>query len=127
MKLRTVLFWTHLTAGVTGGVVILTMSLTGVLLMYERQLIEWSDRGYRSAAPVGGARLPVDTLLRRLAEQRPDQPPTAITMRSEPAAPVAVTLGPTTVYQDAYTGQVLGEASTDVRRDMSELRAWHRW
>jgi uncharacterized iron-regulated membrane protein len=127
MKLRTLLFWTHLTSGATAGIVILTMSLTGVLLMYERQLIEWSDRGYRSAVPADRARLPIETLLARLAEQRPHQTPTAITLRSEPAAPAAVTLGQTTVYQDGYTGRVLGEPSTDVRRVMSGLRAWHRW
>ena len=44
MKLRTLFFWAHLTAGLTAGIVILTMSATGVLLTYERQLIEWADR-----------------------------------------------------------------------------------
>ena len=127
MKLRTLLFWTHLTAGVAAGLIILIMSVTGTLLMYERQLIEWSDRGYRSAAPAGTARLTIETLLARLAEQRPHDTPTALTLRSAPAAPVAVTLSRTTVYQDAYTGRVLGEPSTDVRFVMSELRAWHRW
>jgi uncharacterized iron-regulated membrane protein len=101
MKLRTLLFWTHLTSGATAGIVILTMSLTGVLLMYERQLIEWSDGGYRSAVPADRARLPIETLLARLAEQRPQQTPTAITLRSTPAAPAAVPRGQTTVYQDA--------------------------
>ena len=127
MKLRTVLFWTHLTAGVTAGLVILVMSLTGVLLMYERQLIEWSDRGYRSAHAMGTSRLTIEKLLARVTEQRPHDTPTAITLKSAPAAPIAVTLGQKTVYQDAYTGRVLGEPSTDVRFVMSELRAWHRW
>jgi uncharacterized iron-regulated membrane protein len=66
-------------------------------------------------------------LLARVAEQRPHATPTAITVRSEAAAPAAIVLGQTTVYQDAYTGRVLGEPSTAVRRLMSELRAWHRW
>src|SRR5688572_10787246 len=127
MKLRTLLFWTHLTAGATAGVVILIMSVTGVLLMYERQLIEWSDRSYRSAVTAGTSRLAIETLLARVAEQRPHMTPTAITLRSAPPAPIAVTLGQATVYQDAYTGRLLGEASTDVRFVMSELRAWHRW
>ena len=38
--MRKVLFWMHLTAGVTAGLVILVMSLSGVLLAYERQLTE---------------------------------------------------------------------------------------
>jgi hypothetical protein len=41
-SLRTIVFWSYLTAGVIAGVVILVMSVTGVLLTYERQLIAWS-------------------------------------------------------------------------------------
>jgi uncharacterized iron-regulated membrane protein len=128
MRLRTVLFWSHLTAGVIAGVVILVMSLTGVLLTYERQLIEWSDRGFRSEPPAGGARrLSIEGLLARAQEQRPGQPPTAITLRADASAPAAVAFGQTTVYLDAYSGQLLGQPTTDVRWLMSRLRAWHRW
>ena len=58
MTLRRVLFWAHLTAGVCAGLVILIMSVTGVLLTYEKQLIEWSDRMYRAPSTVA-ERLPV--------------------------------------------------------------------
>ena len=127
MKLRTLVFWAHLAAGVTAGVVILTMSLTGVLLMYERQLIEWSDRGYHSVPPTDAPRLPIETLLARVGEQRPHDTPTAMALRSDAAAPATVTIGQKTVYQNVYTGRVLGEPSTGLRRAMSELRSWHRW
>ena len=128
MTFRRVLFWAHLTAGVCAGLVILTMSFTGVLLMYERQLIEWSDRHYRSVAPQDGAsRLSVEALLVQAAEQRPDQRATAITLRSDREAPAAVALGQSTVYQDVYSGRLLGEPTTGVRAAMSELRVWHRY
>lgn len=127
MQPRSLFFWCHLAAGVVAGVVIFIMSLTGALLTYERQLIEWSDRAYRSTPSTDAAqRLPVETLLQRLSEQRPDAP-TAITVRSDPAAPVAVAFGQATVYQDAFSGRIIGAPSTDVRRLMSQLRAWHRW
>ena len=53
MKLfRKVLFWSHLTVGIIGGLVILMMSVTGVLLTYERQIIAWADpRNYQVAPP----------------------------------------------------------------------------
>ena len=57
MTLRRVLFWAHLAVGVCAGLMILTMSVTGVLLTYERQLIEWSDRAYRSASIGAGTLL----------------------------------------------------------------------
>ena len=49
--LRTVLFWLHLSAGVVAGALIMVMSVTGVLLTYEKQIVAWSDRGYRAAPP----------------------------------------------------------------------------
>ncbi len=46
--MRRVFFWSHLCAGLTAGAVILVMSVTGVLLTYERQITEWAD-GYQIA------------------------------------------------------------------------------
>jgi uncharacterized iron-regulated membrane protein len=34
-----VVFWCHLVAGVAAGIVILIMSVTGVLLTYEQQIM----------------------------------------------------------------------------------------
>jgi uncharacterized iron-regulated membrane protein len=127
LKFRSILFWLHLSAGVTAGVVILTMSLTGALLMYERQLIEWSDRQYRSVpAEDATGRLAVERLLAEASEQRA-QAPTAITLRSEPDKPATVAFGSTTVYQDVYSGRLLGEPTTGMRSAMSTLRSWHRY
>jgi hypothetical protein len=39
MKLRTLIFWPHLIVGVSAGMAILLMCVTGALLTYERQLI----------------------------------------------------------------------------------------
>ena len=128
MKLRTLIFWPHLTAGLLAGLVIFIMCVTGALLTYERQLIAWSDSHVRSVPPAeAAARLPVEALIGRLQVDRPDLAPTAITIRSEADAPVAFAVPQRVVYADAYTGAVLGEGSQTVRRIMSRLRAWHRW
>jgi uncharacterized iron-regulated membrane protein len=128
VPLRTLIFWPHLAAGLVAGLVILLMSVTGVLLTYERQLIAWSDAQFRSSPPQAGAeRLPIETLLARLREARPDLAPVSITVRSEPDAPVMLTVTQRVLYADAYTGALLGEGTQTVRRAMSELRAWHRW
>jgi uncharacterized iron-regulated membrane protein len=127
-RLRTILFWCHLVAGVTAGLVILTMSATGVLLMYEKQLIEWSDRGFRSQPPTAGAaRLGPEGLITAFSTQRADQVPTAVTLRSDPSAPAAVAIGQQTIYVDAYSGAVLGEPATGIRSAMTKLRSWHRY
>jgi uncharacterized iron-regulated membrane protein len=128
MKLRTLVFWPHLIAGVSAGVVILLMCVTGALLTYERQLIAWSDSHIRSVPPSADARrLPVETLLARLRESHPEIQPTALIVRSAADAPAVLTVGRRTLYADAYSGALLGEGTQTVRRVMGELRAWHRW
>jgi len=129
MPLRRVLFWSHLVAGVSAGVVILLMSLTGVALMYERQILAWADSGYRSNAPSPSAtRLPLESVVERMRTARPDVQPSALTVRSDADAPVTVAAGQRTFYVDAYRGTVVGEASrTGARAAMSTLREWHRW
>jgi uncharacterized iron-regulated membrane protein len=128
VTLRPWIFWPHLIAGVTAGAVILVMSVTGVLLTYERQLITWSDREFRSTPPAAGARpLDVDALLAAARRLQPDVELTGITLRAGVDDPVAIAAGQRTFYLDAYTGQLLGDATQGMRRFMSELRGWHRW
>ena len=129
MKLRSFIFWPHLIAGVLAGSVILLMCVTGVLLTYERQLIAWADSGFRSVRPAGDAApLSMAALLARVRDTDPAVTPTAITLRADAEAAVAVTAGPRTLYVDRYSGAVIGEASRGgVRAFMSTLRAWHRW
>ena len=129
MKLRSLIFWPHLIAGVSAGLVILLMCITGVLLTYERQLIAWADSGFRSVPPAGGAApLPMAALLQRFHDSHPDVTPTNVTVRSDPRAALAVAAGQRTLYVDRYSGVVVGEASRGgVRAFMADLRAWHRW
>jgi uncharacterized iron-regulated membrane protein len=128
MTVRPFIFWPHLIAAVFAGVLIVTMSVTGVLLTYERQLIAWSDSHLRSAPPAADApRLPVEAILERFRREHPDVTPTAVTMASAPDATVVLAVPERTLHLDAYTGQVLGEGATGVRRVMSSLRSWHRW
>ena len=66
MTPRRVLFWIHLTAGWVAGLIILVMSVTGVLLAYKRQIVNWADRGFRSHSAPQELCLPVDDLLAKL-------------------------------------------------------------
>jgi uncharacterized iron-regulated membrane protein len=129
MTLRSFIFWPHLVAGVLAGTVIFIMSVTGVLLTYERQIIAWGDRDFRSApVPPDASRLSVAALASRVADAHRDAPITSIQASARPDAPVTVVLGRRTLFVDAYSGAVLGEASrTGARALMSSLREWHRW
>ncbi len=128
MRLRSVLFWLHLACGVVAGVVILIMSVTGVLLTYQRQITAWADtRGYHIEP--GPQRVPVDAIIRKVADARPDLSPTAVMVRSEPTAPVSLTVGTgRQLFVDPYTGAVLGEGNgQDVRAFFRSVVEWHRY
>ena len=128
MTLRTLIFWPHLIAGVVAGAVVLTMSVTGVLLTYERQLNAWSDSEFKSSPPAeGAARLSVEDIVTTVRRDHPDVEVGAVTFNSRADAPVSIAAGRQTIYADAYTGRVLGEGNQGMRAFMSEVRAWHRW
>ena len=59
--LHKIIFGSHLIAGMVAGAVIFLMSATGVILMYENQLVEYAERDVRDVVPaVGAARLSLD-------------------------------------------------------------------
>ena len=123
-----IIFWSHLLAGVIAGVVIFIMSVTGVILMYEHQLVEYAGRDVRDVVPPGGAaRLSLDEIVARARAQTPEARPTGLILRNQPTASVAVGLGGEgTVYVNPYSGAVLGRDSKlhDWFRDVI---GWHRW
>jgi uncharacterized iron-regulated membrane protein len=128
MSIRRAIFWLHLAAGCIAGAVVLLMSVTGVLLMYERQLVAWADGSYRSSPRPGAAVLTVEQLLTAVRASRPGAVPTALTLSADRAAPVTVALGRAdVVFLDAYDGRILGEGSRAARSFFQSVVGWHRW
>ena len=127
--LRRALFWTHLVLGVSAGLVILLMSVTGVMLGYEKQLIRAIDGAPTVAVPPDAQRLPLDTLLARHALDPAGV--ASVALRADPAEPVLVRfrdreLG--SVRLDPYTADtVAAVADGKAAAFMSATRRWHRW
>ena len=128
-RLRKIIFWCHLPVGVLAGIVILIMSVTGVLLAYEKQITSWADtRGYRSGPPTPEMRhLPIETLIAKARQARGGNP-TAITLKSDAAAPAEIAFGrEASLFVNPYSGQILGEGSQRVRSFFRGVTDWHRW
>lgn len=129
MTLRKTLFWLHLIAGAVAGIVILIMSVTGVLLMYEKQIIAWADqRGLQATPPApGAARLSMEAMLAKVRETR-QATPAAISVTSDLTAPVSFSFGrESTAFVDPYSGAIVGEGSKGVREFFHVVTDWHRW
>ena len=126
--LRRVIFWCHLAAGTVAGTIVLVMSITGVLLTYEKQMAAWAEtRNYRAAPPAGAARLAPDAIVAAVRVANPGVTPTALTIWSDPVAPASVTAGQRTLFVNPYTGQVLGEPAAQPRAFFRKVTDWHRW
>ncbi len=119
----------HLTAGLTAGVIIFIMCVTGALLSFERQIIEYSERDVRYVTPSEGAvKLAPQQVIEKFREAYPSAKPSAMAITNEPSAAWAFNLGREgQVYLDPYTGAVTGEGNRSVRSLMTELRNWHRY
>ena len=129
-QLRKALFWCHLVAGVLAGAIILIMSVTGVLLTYEKQMIRQADaRLYNVTPPASDAtRLSVETLIARAKEAKPDAAPTSVTFRADDNAPVEVNFGREgALFVDPFTGAIFGEGAKTTRAFFHVVTDLHRW
>lgn len=128
MTLRKTLFWIHLTVGCVAGAVVFIMSVTGVLLAYQRPITSWVDRDFHSTPPAPGAvRLPIETMLEGITTRNGGLP-SAITLRADPTAPAEVSFGREQVFfLDVYTGKILGGGSQGTRSFFQSVENWHRW
>ena len=126
--LRKILFWTHLVCGVAAGLVILMMSITGVLLTYERQIVDRVERGMYAAESPQGQPRPVIALVAAATQHDPSFEPTTVTVASDATAPAVVSAGRSgSLYVDRYTGEVLGEGAEALRSFFGTMTRWHRW
>jgi uncharacterized iron-regulated membrane protein len=126
---RKILFWMHLVSGLSAGVIIFVMCVTGALLAFERQIIELSESNARDVAVRDGVpKLTPQQIVDKLREARPDSKPSAMSITNEPGSTWLFNLGREgQVYVDPYTGDITGEGNKSVRGFMSELRNWHRY
>jgi uncharacterized iron-regulated membrane protein len=124
---RKVIFWLHLIAGIAAGIVILIMSATGVLLMYEKQIIAWSDRAYLEETSTAGApRVPAETIVATIRNASGGTAPATITFYAGSAAASGAAAG-STYYVNAHTGELMGTSSPKLRAFFRSVTDWHRY
>src|SRR5438105_3092084 len=124
--MRKIFFWLHLTAGCIAGLVILIMSATGVLLTYEKQMIQWAEARSAKIEP-GANRQPVSQLLQTTVANTAGNP-ASITIRRASESPAEVSLGPgKSVLVNPYTGAGVGEGVPNLRLFFRRVTLWHRW
>jgi uncharacterized iron-regulated membrane protein len=128
-SLRPIFFWCHLACGVTAGVVIVVMCVTGTALMYQREMQLWADtHTYRTADAAGTPDALASTIVAAAEASAGAAPATSLVLRADPTMPAAVTVGSTTLYVNPHTATVYGEGTGDgLRAFFSTMTSWHRY
>src|SRR5262245_19912288 len=129
MTVHRAIFWVHLLTGTLAGLVILVMAVTGVLLAFEPQIVDYAERDLRRVTPPApdARRLPIDAVLARAEVARPGVRPIAVASWSGPGAAVRVAFSRDDgVFVNPYTGDILGPGSR-VHHALHVIEDWHRW
>jgi uncharacterized iron-regulated membrane protein len=127
---RKVLFWLHLTAGVTTGIIILIMCVTGVILTFEAQIKDYAESSVRyvKTPETSAPKLAPGELFAKLFEAKPDAKPTGLTLKADRTAAAAFALGREgTLYMNPYSGEILGGDAKGVNNFFRVVTDWHRW
>lgn len=126
MPIRRIVFWAHLVAGVTVGLVVAFLSVTGVLLTYERQIVASAERATFAVAADGRARLTVDALAEHARAALGSSASLVVTR--DPEGAIKATAGRREqVFLDPYTGAVLGSGVESVEAFFGTVEQLHRW
>jgi uncharacterized iron-regulated membrane protein len=129
--LRRVLFWAHLCCGMLAGLFILSMSVTGVLLTYEHQIVEGAEhRNHVTPAP-GQTRLSADALAdaaHAAAAAAGEKGRLSLVFEVDTTAPIAVSAGRASIaLLHPYTAATISDAAASSRGFFRSVENWHRW
>ena len=128
--LRSVVFWTHVVMGVTGGVIIFVMSITGAILGFEKQ-IEAKIEGVAQAVPPSATatRLPLDSLFARDSVSMAGV--ASVVLKADRLEPVSIRFrdrNKPTQLLDPYSATVIPAVVRGKTTEfMGWIRGWHRW
>lgn len=127
--LRKVVFWSHLTGALVAGVVILVMSVTGVLMAFEPQIVRMAERGLRVEPPADATRRDIEAVLQTASRHLGEEGrPTSLVVLNQPDAPIRVQSGQDRrVYVDPYRDRVVGDGFPRLAAFFEGAEAWHRW
>lgn len=128
MNIRKTLFWLHLIIGCSAAIFIFLMSLTGVALTYERQMIQAAERSDYPAAPTASNNKLALSQLLIIAKQYPSKKIAQVVVENQPNAPIVIKDGRKTLaYLNPYTGAEIAIPGQGTKTFFGKLRAFHRW
>jgi sulfite reductase (NADPH) flavoprotein alpha-component len=128
----------HWLLGLTAGVVLSVMGVTGALMAFDDEIMAATSHGILTVAATSAPALSPDALLARFAQQSPGSTPTKLTLFPEAGRSARLIYRPRSTvvlapdedntegtWLDPYTGRVLGQANGE--RFFDAVRSLHRF
>lgn len=134
---RRFLFQCHWLLGITAGIVLAVVGVTGAMLSFENTWLRWLNPGVMTVRPVPAATpLPPAELVASALQAMPQRRVISVTLSSDPADAAQVRLSVpgaqgaaarrgVAFYLDPYTGAVLGRARGEAF--FLNVMRIHRW
>jgi uncharacterized iron-regulated membrane protein len=127
---RKIIFWLHLVAGLTAGLVLAFMAATGATMAFREQILARAERAVaRVAMPESNTpRVLLHELLRNFRESHADLRPASVVVSADPAAAIVLNAGRDGMfYADPYTGTIQPDGAPRLRAFFRTVEDCHRW
>jgi uncharacterized iron-regulated membrane protein len=127
MTFRRILFWIHLFVGLSVGLVVVFLAVTGSILAFQAQITAWAERnaGIATPAPVSTC-ISASELLARVSEDQ-HRSPTSLTLFADAHRPAEVVFGRDTLLVNACSGEIIRRDAGKLRSFFSDVKDLHRW
>ena len=104
------------------------MSVTGVLLTYQKQMNQWADREFWTPPAEAGVTAPLSSFVTTAEAYDAEATVSSIVFHTGDDGPVAASIGSGRIlYMDPSTAEVRGENNTGMRSFLTATMRWHRW
>lgn len=127
---RKIIFWTHLISGISAGVLIFIMCVTGALLSFKSNIIDFAESNMSYVSPISNdaKRLPISEIIERVKSAKPDKKPSNISIKKDQNEAAIVSFGREgSVFVNQYNGEITGEGATGWRSFFRFVEDAHRW
>ena len=129
-QFRKIIFWLHLISGVLAGIFIFIMCVTGAILSFESNILEFAESDMRFVAvpSENSQKLSANEIITKIQAAKPNVKPTSISIANEENAAINVSFGREgQAYVNPFTGEITGEGAKNWRGFFRVVEDLHRW
>ena len=125
---RKIIFWFHLIAGITAGIFIFIMCISGALLAFESNILDFAESEARYIETSSESKkLSIREIIVKANLAKPGTKPTNISLKNDPNQAAVVSFGRGgQVFVNPYTGEITGEEAGNWRGFFRFVEDAHR-